>query len=70
MNLLSRCTDEPYPIGIAIQHVEFTNAGRESRVVPFGSSLTIIDSQLPNSFNNGEFLLLAVKWGTKNEAAD
>lgn len=62
--------DGPFPIGVAVQHMDFTTAGKESRVVLLGSTVAITESQLLNSFYNGEFLLSAVKWATKDEAVN
>ena len=62
--------DGPFPIGVAVQRHDATNAGKESRVVLLGSTLAVMDSQLLNSFFNGEFLLSAVKWATKDEAVN
>lgn len=58
----------PFSLAAAVQHLNYADADKESRIVVLGSSLTITEQQLLNSFNNGEFLLSAVKWATKDEA--
>ena len=62
--------DGPFPIAVAVQRMDFANTDKESRVVLLGSTVAIIDGQMLNSFYNGEFLLSAVKWATKDEAVN
>ena len=60
--------DGPFPIGVAVRQLDFSGAGRESRVVLLGSTGAIADARLYNTAYNAEFLLSAVKWATKDEA--
>lgn len=60
----------PFNVAVASLHHDFVNSANESRAVLIGSATTVASSSMLNQFSNGDFVMSAMKWVAKDEAAD
>lgn len=58
----------PFHTAVSIEHHVLADQSRNSRVVLLGSALTITSPDLLNSFYNGEFVLSAFRWLSRDAA--
>ena len=69
----TRQADEPegpLTMAAAVLRHNFADAAKSGRAVLIGSVYSITDATVLNSFNNGEFVLSAVKWAAKDDAVN